>query len=104
MRRWRCICSRRTRAPTWRDPAAWAAANPTLGSIKAVEYMRDRARLAARNPADAADFMAHDLNRPGEPSREMVCTVADWQRVAGDDLPVPERRGAGLRRFGRGGQ
>ena len=75
------------------DPAAWAAANPTLGSIKAVEYMRDRARLAARNPADAADFMAHDLNRPGEPSREMVCTVADWQRVAGDDLPVPERRG-----------
>ena len=74
------------------DPAAWAAANPTLGSIKAVEYMRDRARLAARNPADAADFMAHDLNRPGEPSREMICTVGDWQRVS-EVEQEPERRG-----------
>ena len=75
------------------DPTAWAQANPCLGTIKSTDYMTDRSRFAARNPADAADFMAHDLNRPGEPSREMVCTVADWQRVAGDDLPVPERRG-----------
>ena len=75
------------------DPAAWAQANPGLGTIKSVDYMRDRARLAARNPADSADFSSHDLNRPGEPSREMVCTVADWNEVASDDLPVPERRG-----------
>ncbi|MDD9984851.1 MAG: terminase large subunit [Spirochaetaceae bacterium] len=75
------------------DPAAWHAANPGLGTIKSRSYMQDRARLAARNPADAADFMAHDLNRPGEPSREMICTVADWQRVAAADLDEPERRG-----------
>ena len=75
------------------DPAAWAAANPGLGTIKSTDYMRDRARLAARSPNDQADFIAHDLNRPGEPSREMICTVDDWQQVAADDLPEPERRG-----------
>ena len=75
------------------DSAAWAKANPGLGSIKSVSYMEDRSRLASRNPNDAADFMAHDLNRPGEPSREMIATVADWNEVASDDLPVPERRG-----------
>ena len=74
------------------DPAAWAKANPGLGTIKSTAYMRDRARLAARNPADAADFMAHDLNRPGEPSREMIATVSDWRRVS-EVEQEPERRG-----------
>ena len=74
------------------DPAAWAQANPGLGTIKSVDYMRDRARLAARNPNDAADFMAHDLNRPGEPRREMICTLSDWKRVA-EVEQEPERRG-----------
>ena len=75
------------------DESAWARANPGLGTIKSISYMRDRARMAARNPHDAGDFLAHDLNRPGAPSREMICTPADWMLVAGDDLPVPERRG-----------
>ena len=74
------------------DPAAWAQANPGLGTIKSVSYMKDRARLASRNPADAGDFQAHDLNRPGEPSREMICTVSDWKRVSEVDQE-PERRG-----------
>ena len=75
------------------DEAAWRAANPGLGSIKSVSYMQDRARLASRNPADSAAYLAHDLNRPGEPSREMICTVSDWQKVAHEELPEPERRG-----------
>ena len=76
------------------DETAWHAANPGLAEgIKSLSYMTDRARLAARNPADQADYLAHDLNRPGEPSREMIVTVSDWQRVAGADLDEPERRG-----------
>ena len=73
------------------DPAAWAQANPGLGTIKSVDYMRDRARLAARNPADSADFSSHDLNRPGEPSREMIVTVSDWKRVSEVDQEPPRR-------------
>ena len=84
------------------DPAAWAQANPGLGTIKSVDYMRDRARLAARNPADSGDFLAHDLNRPGEPSREMICTVSDWKRVVEVD-PEPERRGPAVIGLDAGG-
>ena len=73
------------------DPAAWAQANPGLGTIKSVDYMRDRARLAARNPADSADFSSHDLNRPGEPRREMIVTVSDWKRVSEVDQEPPRR-------------
>ena len=75
------------------DRKAWEAANPGLGTIKAVDYMRDRARLAGRNPNDAADFQAHDLNRPGSPATEMICTVEDWTAVAGDDRPPAAREG-----------
>ena len=55
--------------------------------------MGDRARLAGRNPNDAADFQAHDLNRPGSPATEMICTVEDWAGVAGDDRPPAPREG-----------
>ena len=75
------------------DESAWHAANPGIREgIKSMSYMRDRARLAARNPADAADFMAHDLNLPQSPGREMICTVADWKQVVGVEQE-PERRG-----------
>ena len=84
------------------DPIAWAKANPGLGTIKSVDYMKDRARLASRNPADQADFLAHDLNRPGEPSREMICTVSDWKRVVEVD-PEPERRGPAVIGLDAGG-
>lgn len=76
------------------DEAAWRDANPGLGTIKSIDYMRDRSRLAARNRLDAADFRSHDLNIAGEPSREMIVTPAEFKRVLiqdGDD--VPERLG-----------
>ena len=76
------------------DEAAWRDANPGLGMIKSIDYMRDRSRLAARNRLDAADFRSHDLNLPGSPTAEMICTPQEFRKVVhqeGDD--VPERRG-----------
>ena len=77
------------------DEAAWHAANPGLAaSIKSMAYMRDRARLAARRPQDAADFRGHDLNLPGAPSREMICAPQDWlQCVVPEGADGPERTG-----------
>ena len=83
------------------DPAAWAKSNPGLGTIKSVEYMTDRARLAARNPADAADFRAHDLNLPQRPGVELVCTVEDWRALCEGE--PPDRRGACVIGFDAGG-
>ena len=71
------------------DEAAWRSSNPGLAEgIKSRSYMQDRARLAARNPNDAADFRAHDLNAPGSPSREMICTPAQWSACV-LDVPPP---------------
>ena len=72
------------------DPVAWRAANPGLGTIKSLSYMTDTARLAAANPNNAPDFRSHDMNLPGEPSREMICTPEQWQRCVTDRVPPRE--------------
>ena len=52
--------------------------------------MIDTARLAAANPNNAPDFRSHDLNLPGEPAREMICTPEQWQRCVTDRVPPRE--------------
>ena len=64
------------------DEEAWKASNPGLGTIKSLEYMRDRARAALSTPQDAADFRAHDLNLPQDPSREMICSPSEWAEIS----------------------
>ncbi len=44
------------------DRAAWAAANPGLGTIKQVAYMKAEARRVAAAPGDIGQFRAWDLN------------------------------------------
>ena len=77
------------------DEAAWTAANPGLSAgIKRREYMTDRSRMAGVNPNDQADFRAHDLNQAGDSTREMLCTVTDWERIILDaGEPAPARTG-----------
>ena len=73
------------------DRKAWKAANPTLGSIKSLEYMEAAARRAVLTPADESDFRAMDLNQPGSPTREMICSPTDWEACR---VPVlPDRAG-----------
>ena len=59
------------------DAAAWRAANPALGSVKSIAYMRDEVRRVAGAPSDEPSFRALDLNQAISPTREMVCTPDD---------------------------
>ena len=83
------------------DPAAWAAANPGLGSIKSRSYMADMARRAGANPAEAASFRVYDLNLPGSASREMIVTLDRWLLV--EARPRPNREGPCFVGFDLGG-
>ena len=73
------------------DVSAWHSANPGLASgIKSIAYMKDAAERALLTPADEASFRAYDLNQPQDPSREMICSVSDWEQCVTDDLPPRE--------------
>ena len=83
------------------DPAAWRAANPTLGSIKSKHYMRDMARRALANPSEQPAFRAFDLNLPASPGEDMVVALDRWEAVAGERQP--ERDGPVYLGFDLGG-
>ena len=59
------------------DERQWAKANPGLGSIKSLQYMRDEVERVLGVPSDEPSFRALDLNQAISPSREMVCTPDD---------------------------
>ena len=69
------------------DPATWAAANPGLGSIKSLDYMKRAARRAMLTPANASDFRMHDLNGAGTPSREGLIPMHVWAGCLVSKLP-----------------
>lgn len=73
------------------DPTAWAASNPGLGTIKDLQHMVRTSRRALATPSNQADFRAYELNLPQDPSREMICSVADWQAIT--QLEIPPRSG-----------
>ena len=67
------------------DEAAWRAANPGLGSIKSIEYMKNEVTRVAGVASDEPSFRALDLNLAIAPSREMVCTPSDLEACFIDD-------------------
>ena len=85
------------------DVDAWYAANPGLGGIKSLEHMRDAARRVLATPADQAAFRALELNNPQAPSREMICSVADWNRCVVTPDELPPRTGHCVVGFDAGG-
>ena len=56
------------------DEAAWRAANPGLGTIKSVAYMRAEVLRVRGVPSDEPSFRALDLNLEISPTREMIFT------------------------------
>ena len=87
------MCRTSTRLPpsaTIDDEAAWRAANPGLGTIKALDYMRAEVERVAGVPSDEPSFRAYDLNLALSPTREMVCSPADLEACFVD---VAEYRG-----------
>ena len=63
------------------DEATWYKANPGLGTIKSVEYMRRAARDAQTNEANLPDFLAAELNLPYSPEKQMICAVQEWKNI-----------------------
>ena len=76
------------------DPKAHALANPGLGIIKSHAYMEAEARRVIATPSDQASFRALDLNQPGSPSREMICSPSRLGRLRRPRWgSLPERSG-----------
>ena len=70
------------------DQAAWAAANPALGTIKQRAYMAQEVnRIRSGAPGDEPSFRAFDLNQPLSPTREMILSPDDLRACFADDPP-----------------
>ena len=72
------------------DESAWAAANPGLGTIKQVAYMRAEIERIRGAPGDEPSFRAFDLNLNLDPTREMICSPDDLRRCFTEDPPARE--------------
>ena len=68
------------------DAAAWRAANPGLGVIKSLDYMRDEVVRVRGVPSDEPSFRALDLNLEISPTREMVCTPDELRACFADEV------------------
>ena len=68
------------------DEAAWSAANPALGLVKSVAYMRDEVLRVQGVPSDEPSFRALDLNLEISPVREMVCSPDDLRACFADEI------------------
>ena len=68
------------------DEAAWRAANPGLGTIKSLAYMREEVARVAGVPSDEPSFRALDLNQAVSPTREMVCSPDDLKSCFVDEI------------------
>lgn len=73
------------------DRAAWHAANPGLGTIKALAYMEAESARVKHVPSDEPSFRAYDLNARLDPAKEMILSPDDLRACFVDELP--ERRG-----------
>ena len=62
------------------DPEAWAAANPSLGTVKSRRFLEAEALEAADNPLKAAAFKTWHLNHKSSPTKVMVVTPTQFAR------------------------
>ena len=68
------------------DESAWRAANPGLGIIKSIAYMRAEVERVKGVPSDEPSFRALDLNEEISPTREMVCSPGDLRSCFAEDV------------------
>ena len=68
------------------DESAWYAANPGLGTIKSLAYMREEVARVAGVASDEPSFRALDLNLEISPTREMLCTPGDLRACFADEI------------------
>ena len=70
------------------DQAAWRAANPGLGTIKQIGYMRAECERIRGAPGDENSYRAFDLNQNLSPTREMILSPDDLRACFADDPPA----------------
>ena len=75
------------------DEQGWKEANPGLGTVKSLAYMRRESARVIASPADQSFFVAHDLNRPSDPGAELLCTPDQWKRCECPVGELPPRTG-----------
>ena len=68
------------------DEAAWRAANPALGVVKSMAYMRAEVERVQGVPSDEPSYRAYDLNLEISPTREMVCSPDDLRSCFADEI------------------
>ena len=68
------------------DEAAWKAANPGLGTVKSIQYMRNEVERIHGVASDIPAFRALDLNQEISPTREMICTPDDLRECFSDEV------------------
>ena len=73
------------------DRSAWAAANPSLGVLKRLDYMEMKCAQAMETPAAQVHFRMLDLNQPLTEGLDLICDIQAWKRVEVEELP--ERKG-----------
>ena len=79
------------------DEAAWAAANPGLGTIKSLDYMREEVARVRGVPSDEPSFRALDLNLEISVRRGKWCARLDDLRDVlcdGSTVEVPRMSGS----------
>ena len=75
------------------DPKAWRAANPGLGPIKSLTYMKQMAKRALNRPRVQQSFRELELNLPVSASKEPLMTVNEWLSICRDPADLPPRAG-----------
>lgn len=72
------------------DRAAWAAANPGLGTIKRLAHIEEECERVRDAPADEPSFRAYELNQALNPSREMILSPDDLRACFMEAPPARE--------------
>lgn len=75
------------------SPDAWRQSNPGLSVVKSLDYMRRESRRVLVSTSDQPSFRALDLNLPGAPAAELVCTPDQWRRCEVPVESLPPRDG-----------
>ena len=85
------------------DEKVWRQGNPSLGSIKSLDYMRRAALAAADDPSRQPSFRAHDLNAIADEGAETIVSLTDWRQIETPAEDMPPREGRVFVGYDQGG-
>ena len=76
------------------DEEAWHQGNPLLrAGVKSLSHMRAALKRVLSSVGDQSYFRAEELNLPGSPNKELICSVDDWRACTVSRSNLPPRKG-----------